>query len=67
VSVIADTTRPAEITAMVTATLAAYGRLDCAFNNAGSQVGAGGKLTAEWPEEASDQIIQVNLKASGSA
>ena len=26
------------------------------------QVGAGGKLTAEWPEEAFDKIIQVNLK-----
>jgi hypothetical protein len=34
------------------------------FNNAGitgSQVGAGGKLTTEWPEEAFDKIIQVNL------
>jgi hypothetical protein len=25
-------------------------------------LGAGGKLTAEWPEEASDKIVQVNLK-----
>ena len=65
VSVVADMTRPAEITAMVTVAIEAYGRLDCAFNNAGitgSQVGAGGKLTAEWPEEAFDKIIQVNLK-----
>jgi NAD(P)-dependent dehydrogenase (short-subunit alcohol dehydrogenase family) len=65
VSVVADMTKPAEVTAMVAAALTAYGRLDCALNNAGitgSQVGAGGKLTAEWPEEAFDKIVQVNLK-----
>ena len=58
-------TRPAEITAIVTTAIETYGRLDRAFNNAGitgSQVGAGGRLTAEWPEEAFDEIIQVNLK-----
>src|SRR5271165_4530010 len=42
-----------------------YGRLDCAFNNAGIagwQVDAVGKKTAEWSEEAFDRMIEVNLK-----
>ena len=50
---------------MLTATLKAFGRLDCAFNNAGingSLAGVSGKLTAEWTEEAFDRLIQVNLK-----
>jgi NAD(P)-dependent dehydrogenase (short-subunit alcohol dehydrogenase family) len=65
VAVVADITRPAEVTAMVTAAVESHGRLDCAFNNAGitgSQVGAGGQRTAEWSEEAFDKIIAVNLK-----
>ena len=43
----------------------AYGRLDCAFNNAGiagSRSSAAGKKTAEWSEEAFDRMIEVNLK-----
>jgi NAD(P)-dependent dehydrogenase (short-subunit alcohol dehydrogenase family) len=43
----------------------AYGRLDCAFNNAGIagyQVDAAGKKTAEWSEDAFDRMIAVNLK-----
>jgi NAD(P)-dependent dehydrogenase (short-subunit alcohol dehydrogenase family) len=42
-----------------------YGRLDGAFNNAGisgSQVGQGGKLVADWDEDAFDRILAVNLK-----
>jgi NAD(P)-dependent dehydrogenase (short-subunit alcohol dehydrogenase family) len=66
-AVVADISKPSEVMAMVAATVKAFGRLDCAFNNAGvngAQVGAGGKLTAEWPEEAFDRIIQVNLKGT---
>ena len=51
--------------AMVDAVIGAYGRLDCAFNNAGIagwQVEAAGKKTAEWSEEAFDRMIAVNLK-----
>jgi NAD(P)-dependent dehydrogenase (short-subunit alcohol dehydrogenase family) len=51
---------------MVGDTVAAYGRLDCAFNNAGIapyQVDAEGHLTAEWPEESFDRMIAVNLKS----
>jgi NAD(P)-dependent dehydrogenase (short-subunit alcohol dehydrogenase family) len=50
---------------MVTAVVDAYGRLDCAFNNAGIagfQVAAAGKKTAEWSEEGFDRMIAVNLK-----
>ena len=44
----------------------AYGRLDCAFNNAGigpSQVDAAGKKTADWSEDSFDRMIAVNLKS----
>ena len=64
-SVVADMTKPADITAMVDATVKAHGRLDCAFNNAGIagyQVGAAGKRTAEWSVESFDKMIDVNLK-----
>jgi len=50
---------------MIDDTLSAYGRLDCAFNNAGIapyQVEASGKKTAEWSEESFDRMIAVNLK-----
>jgi NAD(P)-dependent dehydrogenase (short-subunit alcohol dehydrogenase family) len=54
-----------EVAALIGAVVAAYGRLDCAFNNAGIagwQVDAAGKKTAEWSEEAFDRMIAVNLK-----
>ena len=60
----ADVTRSAEIAAMVGAVVTAYGRLDCAFNNAGvspAYVGAAGQKTAEWPEEAFNKVITINL------
>jgi NAD(P)-dependent dehydrogenase (short-subunit alcohol dehydrogenase family) len=60
-----DVTRAADVRAMIDDTLAAYGRLDCAFNNAGIagwHVDAAGKKTAEWSEESFDRMIAVNLK-----
>ena len=60
-----DVTAPEQVGRMVEATVAAFGRLDCAFNNAGIaayQVGAGGKKTADWSEEAFDRMLAVNLK-----
>ena len=60
-----DVTRADHVQAMVDDTLSAYGRLDCAFNNAGIapyQVDASGKKTAEWAEESFDRMIAVNLK-----
>ena len=66
-AIVVDVSKPADVSAMMAATLAAYGRLDCSFNNAGingSLAGVRGKLTAEWPEEAFDRLIQVNLKGT---
>ena len=54
----------AEVEALVRKTVAAYGRLDCAFNNAGvstPQAGGGG-LIHEHPEETWDRVISINLK-----
>ena len=65
VSHVADVTKPAEVAAMVATAVKTFGRLDCAFNNAGIsgyQIGAGGKKTADWPEEAFDRMVAVNLK-----
>lgn len=65
ISVAADVTRADAVAAMVGAAVTAFGRLDCAFNNAGIapyQVGAGGKKTADWPEESFDRMIEVNVK-----
>jgi len=60
-----DVTDAAVVEASVKSVVAAYGRLDCAFNNAGIagfQVGAAGMKTAEWSEAAFDRMIGVNLK-----
>lgn len=65
ISLTGEVTRDTEVRAMVEAAVAAYGRLDCAFNNAGIagwQVDAAGKKTAEWSEDAFDRMIAVNLK-----
>jgi NAD(P)-dependent dehydrogenase (short-subunit alcohol dehydrogenase family) len=60
-----DVTDAGAVAASVKSVVAAYGRLDCAFNNAGIagfQVDAGGRKTAEWSEAAFDRMIAVNLK-----
>ena len=60
-----DVTDSTAVQAMVAAVVAAYGRLDCAFNNAGIagfQVDASGKRTHEWADESFDRMIGVNLK-----
>ncbi|HEU0059181.1 MAG TPA: glucose 1-dehydrogenase [Hyphomicrobiaceae bacterium] len=56
----ADVTKSAEVEAYVKATLDAYGRIDCFFNNAGIE----GKVapTAEYDEAVFDQVIGVNVK-----
>jgi NAD(P)-dependent dehydrogenase (short-subunit alcohol dehydrogenase family) len=67
IAVGADISRSADVSAMMEAVLAAYGRLDGAFNNAGingTLAGVGGKLTAEWTEEAFDRLLAVNLKGT---
>jgi NAD(P)-dependent dehydrogenase (short-subunit alcohol dehydrogenase family) len=60
-----DVTDAGAVAASVKSVVAAYGRLDCAFNNAGIagfHVDAGGRKTAEWSEAAFDRMIAVNLK-----
>jgi NAD(P)-dependent dehydrogenase (short-subunit alcohol dehydrogenase family) len=58
--VLADVSKSNEVDALVKATVAKFGRLDCAFNNAGIQ----GDLspTAQCSEENWDRIIAANLK-----
>jgi NAD(P)-dependent dehydrogenase (short-subunit alcohol dehydrogenase family) len=64
-SLAGEVTSDAEVAAMIAAVVGAYGRLDCAFNNAGIagwHVDAAGQKTAEWSEAAFDRMIAVNLK-----
>ena len=60
ISIQAHVEKAAEVEAMVNKTIETYGRLDCAFNNAG--VPASGKRTADCSEEDWDHIININLK-----
>ena len=55
-----DVTQASDVEAMVARTVERYGRLDCAFNNAG----VGGPVTAmaDYPEDGFDQVIAVNVK-----
>jgi NAD(P)-dependent dehydrogenase (short-subunit alcohol dehydrogenase family) len=55
----ADVSKSADVEAAVAEALAAYGRLDCAFNNAG--IGGAGRLTHEYSEEEWNRVIAVNL------
>jgi NAD(P)-dependent dehydrogenase (short-subunit alcohol dehydrogenase family) len=60
-----DVTDAATVEELVKSVVTAYGRLDCAFNNAGIagfQVDAAGKKTADWSEASFDRMIAVNLK-----
>jgi NAD(P)-dependent dehydrogenase (short-subunit alcohol dehydrogenase family) len=56
-----DVSKASDVVALVEATLAAYGQLDCAFNNAGIE----GIMaeTAECTEENRDHALAVNLKS----
>jgi len=54
-----DMTNPADIEAMVQKTVATYGRIDCAHNNAGIE-GAMGR-TADYKETDWDRVMQINL------
>ncbi len=54
-----DVVQAADAEAVVKQTVAAYGRLDCAFNNAGV---SGGALLHEVTEADWDRMIDVNLK-----
>jgi len=60
ISVRADVSRAADVEAMVQRAVEVYGRLDCAYNNAGTE-GAGGS-TVDSTEENWDRVIGTNLK-----
>jgi NAD(P)-dependent dehydrogenase (short-subunit alcohol dehydrogenase family) len=65
IAITADVTKAGDVDAMVQRTRDAFGRIDCAFNNAGIaayQVGAAGAKTTEWSEDGFDRMIAVNLK-----
>jgi NAD(P)-dependent dehydrogenase (short-subunit alcohol dehydrogenase family) len=55
-----DVSRAADVDAMIAAAVKAFGRLDCAFNNAG--IGGAQKKTADYNEEEWDHIMAINLK-----
>jgi NAD(P)-dependent dehydrogenase (short-subunit alcohol dehydrogenase family) len=56
----ADVARAAEVEAMINKTVELYGRLDCAYNNAGLAVSP--RLTTDTAEEDWDRLMNVNLK-----
>jgi NAD(P)-dependent dehydrogenase (short-subunit alcohol dehydrogenase family) len=60
----ADVTRADQVCRMVEEAVAAFGRLDAAFNNAGGYRLVGGKrgLTADLDEVVWDRVVAVNLK-----
>lgn len=54
-----DVANGADVENVVAATLRAYGRLDCAFNNAG--IDGAQAPVGEYPEEAWNRVLAVNL------
>jgi NAD(P)-dependent dehydrogenase (short-subunit alcohol dehydrogenase family) len=56
-----DVTSATQIEAMISKTVEIYGRLDCAFNNAGISSGGQRAFTADYPEERWHQVIAINL------
>jgi len=59
-----DVAKEADVAAMVARSVAAFGRLDCAFNNAGispRDVGPAGQRTHEMSRASFDDMLAVNL------
>jgi NAD(P)-dependent dehydrogenase (short-subunit alcohol dehydrogenase family) len=56
----ADVAKAVEVEALINKTVATYGRLDCAHNNAGIE--GPGATTVDYAEEAWDRVIAINLK-----
>jgi NAD(P)-dependent dehydrogenase (short-subunit alcohol dehydrogenase family) len=55
-----DVTKSAEVKALIEETVRRFGKLTCAFNNAGIEGGA--FLTGQYPEDEWDRVIAVNQK-----
>jgi len=60
-AVTGDCSKAADVRRMVDAAVTTYGRLDCAFNNAGIEGGKPFVPTADYAEEIWDEVIAVNL------
>ncbi len=56
-----DVSNEGDVANLIKETLETYGRLDCAFNNAGI-IGTAAARSHEYPEDVWDRIIGVNLK-----
>jgi NAD(P)-dependent dehydrogenase (short-subunit alcohol dehydrogenase family) len=59
-----DVTGEADVAAMVARTVSAFGRIDCAFNNAGvstKSVGPTGQRTHEMSQDSFDKMLAINL------
>ena len=57
----ADVSKASDVEALVSQTVATYGRLDCAYNNAGIEGYMSGRLH-EYPEETWDRLVDINVK-----
>lgn len=57
----ADVSRSSEVEAMINKVVQVYGRLDCAYNNAGIEGGSTVRLH-EYPEDHWDRLMSINLK-----
>src|SRR5262249_51483095 len=55
-----DVSKAAEVEALIARTVEVYGRLDCAYNNAGIEGAVAS--TADCTEENWDRVININLK-----
>ena len=56
----ADVSKTAEVEALINKAVETYGRLDCAYNNAGIEGSAA--TTPDYAEESWDRVITINLK-----
>ncbi|MEA2648194.1 MAG: hypothetical protein QOG61_629 [Candidatus Binataceae bacterium] len=54
-----DVAKAHDVDAVVSKAVETYGRLDCAFNNAG--IGGAGRLTHEYSEDEWNRVIAINL------
>ena len=61
VAVHADVSKANDVRVLVAQVVETYGRLDCAYNNAGVEGSLPGRLH-DYPEETWDRLIDVNLK-----
>ncbi len=57
-----DVSKASEVIAMIDKTIATYGHLDCAYNNAGILYRGPSQQTSECTEEDWDRLMSINLK-----